>query len=156
MSFSAIEDGNTLSAPPGDLHHSPSAQEQEVEALDPFLVDDPEDPEPVTPAPIAALAPTPATDSRDITPSHEVEISTPPLSITPEVKSLNVDKPVPPPPAPAPVDESSEEDEPEVPAVYLPQLVLPTMFLPIPNVRLCHHLTWWYQSTTRVYSPHVD
>ncbi|VDC03511.1 unnamed protein product [Peniophora sp. CBMAI 1063] len=136
MSFSAIEDVNTPSVPPGDLHQSPSLQEQEVEALDPFLVDDPEDPEPITPAPIAALAPTPATDSRDITPSHEVEISTPPLSVTPEVKpepSLNVDKPVPPPPAPAPASESSEEDEPEVPAVYLPQLVLPTMFLPIPN-----------------------
>ncbi|KZV68226.1 hypothetical protein PENSPDRAFT_653361 [Peniophora sp. CONT] len=133
MSFSAIEESRM---PPGELHQSPQAQE--VEALDPFLVDDPEDPEPVTPAPVAvsALAPIPASDSRDITPSHEVEISTPPLSVTPEVKpeaTLNIDKPVPPPPAPAVASESSEEDEPEVPAVYLPQLVLPTMFLPIPN-----------------------
>jgi hypothetical protein len=38
-----------------------------------------------------------------------------------------------------------------VPAVHLPQLVLPTMFLPIPNVRMSSHLTWWLTRRTPIY-----
>ena len=41
----------------------------------------------------------------------------------------------------------SDEDEEEMPDLYIPALIAPTMFLPIPNVRLSNFpkpvLTWW-------------
>jgi hypothetical protein len=41
----------------------------------------------------------------------------------------------------------SDEDEEEMPDLYIPALIAPTMFLPIPNVRLSYFfkpvLTWW-------------
>jgi hypothetical protein len=53
---------------------------------------------------------------------------------------------LPPPPAPAPGPDS-DEDEEEMPDLYIPALIAPTMFLPIPNVRLSYFfkpvLTWW-------------
>ena len=49
-------------------------------------------------------------------------------------------------PAPAPGPDS-DEDEEEMPDLYIPALIAPTMFLPIPNVRLSNFpkpvLTWW-------------
>ncbi|KAI9440584.1 hypothetical protein H4582DRAFT_1937879 [Lactarius indigo] len=130
----------------------PKYGEQEQEPVpDPFLVDDPEnplsDPEPPTQEP----APSPP----DSTPAESVVLSpTVPEIVLP---SENVpapppveDKPVPAPPPPPPVV-SDTDSEPEAPTVYLPQLVLPTMFLPIPNVRISSHLTWWLTRRTSVY-----
>ncbi len=124
----------------------PEYGEQE-QVPDPFLVDDPlSDPEP----PAQEPAPSPP----DATPSELVALSpvAPELPLPPE----NVpapppieDKPVPAPPPPPVV--SDTESESEAPAVYLPQLVLPTMFLPIPNVRISSHLTWWLTRRTSVY-----
>jgi hypothetical protein len=56
----------------------------------------------------------------------------------PLMPSPNVNKDVPPPPA--------SDAESEAPELYLPGLTMPTMFLPIPNVRLSlsYTLTWWF------------
>lgn len=63
--------------------------------------------------------------------------------------SVDVHKAVPPPPA---ADSSDEEEE--VPEIYAPGLIIPTMFLPIPNVRLSvfYSLTWWL-SKRLLYEP---
>jgi hypothetical protein len=71
-------------------------------------------------------------------------ISQPNLLLSP-----NINKDVPPPPS------DSEEEEEEVPDVHLPGLVLPTMFLPIPNVRrffLSNQLTWWLPRSLMYYT----
>ncbi|KAI0272511.1 hypothetical protein BC834DRAFT_350454 [Gloeopeniophorella convolvens] len=121
----------------------------EDETPNPFLVDDPEDPLSDPEPPTPALAPPPVVSSSDVTPAESVALS-------PAVS----ESPLPPPPAPPPAAEkpvpvptptSDTESEPDVPAVYLPQLVLSTMFLPIPNVRLNSHLTWWLTRRASVY-----
>jgi hypothetical protein len=62
---------------------------------------------------------------------------------TPHTVSLpspNVDKAIPPPPS------SDTTDEDEAPDLYLSGLLMPTLFLPIPNVRRSfssNYLTWW-------------
>jgi len=128
----------------------PEYGEQEHEqGPDPFLVDDPEnllsDPEP-EPTPSSA-----ASSSPDATPDEPVDLSpaAPELSLPPE------NAPAPPPvedkPVPAPPPVSDTESESEAPVVYLPELVLPTMFLPIPNVRISSPLTWWLTRRASVY-----
>ncbi|KAI0041324.1 hypothetical protein FA95DRAFT_708926 [Auriscalpium vulgare] len=64
----------------------------------------------------------------------------PPVQLPP----VNVNKPV---PAFSSVPSSKTDSEPDAPAVYLPQLVQPTMFLPIPNVRRKYFLD--YNATDR-------
>lgn len=61
-----------------------------------------------------------------------------PSEVPPSMPSPNVNKDVPPPPA--------SDAESEAPELYLPGLTMPTMFLPIPNVRLSlsYTLTWWF------------
>ncbi|KAH9072081.1 hypothetical protein EDB83DRAFT_193718 [Lactarius deliciosus] len=135
-------------APPSP--QPPEYGEQEVP--DPFLVDDPETP-PSDPEPPAQE---PAPSPPDSTPSESVALS----PAVPEIvlPSENVptpppveDKPIPAPPPPPPPVVSDTDSEPEAHTVYLPQLVLPTMFLPIPNVRISSHLTWWLTRRTSVY-----
>ena len=58
-----------------------------------------------------------------------------------------IDKPIPTLPA-SWVTESETADKP---VVHYPQLVMPTMFLPIPNVHLSSYPIWWL--TRRI--PHV-
>ncbi|KAI0255914.1 hypothetical protein BJV78DRAFT_582446 [Lactifluus subvellereus] len=111
--------------------------DDDEQAPNPFLIDVSEeplsDPEPELPAPALVLPP--ASSPLEASPSESIALSPAssqlPLPSEPApvpLPSINVDKPVPaPPPA------SDTESEPEAPAVYLPQLVLPTMFLPIPN-----------------------
>lgn len=69
-------------------------------------------------------------DASDEEAVQEIPISTP----TRTLLSPNVNKDVPPPPS-----ESDEEDAPEI---YLPLLVLPTNFLPIPNAS-CFLAVWF-------------
>lgn len=122
----------------------------------PFLVDDPEDPISDPGSPPAALAPVlplepellapelpevPPAETVVLTPAPQTELPLPPEPTTPAV-----DKPVPALPV-----ASDTESETEVPAVHLPQLVLPTMFLPIPNVRMSSHLTWWLTRRAPIY-----
>jgi len=107
------------------------------DAPNPFLIDDPDDSEPATPMP------PPKEEGPSPSPSHELPL-----------EAMDVNKPVPPPPAasaPAPAVVSGSDSEPELPVLFLPQLILPTMFLPIPNVRLSFHLLWWYSKARVLY-----
>lgn len=125
----------------------PPEYDEPAHVPDPFLVDDPEnplsDPEPTAQAP--------APPSPEATPSDPVALS----PAAPELSLPQENVPAPPPvedkPVPAPPPVSDTESESEAPAVYLPQLVLPTMFLPIPNVRISSPLTWWLTRRTSVY-----
>lgn len=113
----------------------------EEDVPDPFLVDDEGDalssedgsvPAPASPAPAQevslSLIPSPS-------PLPSAQLSPRPLL------SPNVNKDVPPPPV-----SDSEDDDDDAPELYLPGLIIPTMFLPIPNVRhsfTSNLLTWW-------------
>ena len=114
----------------------PPPEHADPEVPDPFLVDDEEDPlsdEDLGESSITAPA-------DEISSARLVTLTTPPLTpLTP-----NVNKAVPPPPPP-----DTDEDSDDAPELYLPGLVIPTMFLPIPNVRrpsISYHLTWWLSS----------
>jgi hypothetical protein len=103
----------------------------EPEVPDPFLIDDDEDDsdEDTGITPTDSQHPTPAAD--------EVPLATPNPFGSP-LQSPNRNKDVPPPPQ----SDSDEEDSPEL---YLPGLCIPTMFLPIPNVRAFSPplIVWW-------------
>lgn len=49
---------------------------------------------------------------------------------TPSSSPVNVNKEVPPPP----LSDTDDDEQDDTPDLYLPGLILPTMFLPIPNV----------------------
>ncbi|KAK0489184.1 hypothetical protein IW261DRAFT_401468 [Armillaria novae-zelandiae] len=102
------------------------------EVPDPFLIDDDDEKSSNNDG-----SPQLSTSRQSMTPAEEI-----PLAASRASPSLNINKDVPPPP-PSQVD--TEPDEDEAPDLYLPGLVLPTMFLPIPNVRrpLSYTLTWW-------------
>ncbi|KAI0285811.1 hypothetical protein BGY98DRAFT_909570 [Russula aff. rugulosa BPL654] len=99
---------------------SPRRSDDGEETLDPFLVDDPEDPlsDLGSPSPAPALSLDPGSSLLDTSPSESVTLSPAPTSEPP----LSAE--------PAPQTPASEQ---EAPVVHLPQLVMPTMFLPIPN-----------------------
>ncbi|GJE91272.1 tetratricopeptide repeat protein [Phanerochaete sordida] len=118
----------------------------EPDVPDPFVVDDgdDDDDDEESHPDNDNLAP-PSVPEDDETPAAEDEIALAQSAIL-EPPPLDLDKPVPPPPVDAEPpsglaydedagdneeDESSEDDEP--PELYLPGLILPTMFLPIPN-----------------------
>jgi hypothetical protein len=113
---------------------SPPAAYIEPEVPDPFLVDDSaSDDDDGRPSPHVSAS------QQTIMPADEVILSQSPSSSTASTQlSPNRNKAVPPPPS-----ESDPEDE-EAPELYLPGLVIPTMFLPIPNVRFSFsfQLTW--------------
>ena len=119
-----------------DAGAPPEAMESEVP--DPFIIEDSEcvlsEGEVALPADVEiALA-----QSAVLSPSEA----------TPSLPSPNVNKDIPPPPA--------SETESEAPELYLPGLTMPTMFLPIPNVRLSlsYTLTWWFhQRPPLMYRP---
>jgi hypothetical protein len=129
---------------------SPQRSNDGEETPNPFLVDDPEDelsdPGSPTPAPVPPLDP--GSLLPETSPSESVALSPAPseLVLPAEPVAPAVDKPVPALPV-----VSDTESEQEAPAVHLPQLVMPTMFLPIPNVRISSHLTWWLTRRTPVY-----
>ena len=137
--------------PPSPQHSNDGEQ-----TLDPFLVDDPEDPlsDPGSPDPAPVPHPhllDPVSLPLEISPSESVALSPAlapsELPLPPEPAPPAVDKPVP----ALPVNSSDTESETEATAVHLPQLVMPTMFLPIPNVRISSHLTWWLTRRTPIY-----
>ncbi len=100
---------------------------------DPFLIDDDDEKSSNNDG-----SPQLSTSRQSMTPAEEI-----PLAASLASPLLNINKDVPPPP-PSQVDTDPDEDE--SPDLYLPPgLVLPTMFLPIPNVRrpLSYTLTWW-------------
>ena len=134
---------------------SPRRSDDGEETPNPFLVDDPEDPlsDPGSPlpAPESVLPVDPGSLLPETSPSESVTLSPapssePPLPAEPAPQTPAVDKPVPALPV-----VSDTESEQEAPAVHLPQLVMPTMFLPIPNVRINSYLTWWLTRRTPIY-----
>ncbi|KAE9396866.1 hypothetical protein BT96DRAFT_977219 [Gymnopus androsaceus JB14] len=99
---------------------SPQLLDTDTELREPIISNPPDVyVEPETPDPF--LIDSDASDEEIEPNNQELPVSTPTRLLT--VQNLNKD--VPPPPS-----ESEEEDAPEL---YLPGLVLPTMFLPIPN-----------------------
>ncbi|EPQ56229.1 hypothetical protein GLOTRDRAFT_138022 [Gloeophyllum trabeum ATCC 11539] len=123
---------------------------------DPFLVDDSESSDAGSERePQAAPVTSDSQLSESMHPAEEISLAASATLPTPSqpspapLPSPNLNKSVPPTPAPISDD---EEDEEETPEVYLPALVHPTMFLPIPNVRLSSafsSLTWWLSSSRR-------
>jgi hypothetical protein len=115
----------------------------EAETPDPFLIDEEGDALSEDEDSSAAVS------QLTVSPAHDVPLDLPPAS-SPEPDSAprqaptsplpNLNKDVPPPPS------SESEQEDEIPDLYVPMLIMPTMFLPIPNVRLplfAITLTWW-------------
>lgn len=113
---------------------------------DPFLVEDPMEPlsEPETTVQEPASPPLP------LAPEPVVLSPTVPTLAQP-LENVPVQTPITEKPVPAIPHGSDTGSEPDVPTVYLPQLVMPTMFLPIPNVRISSPLTWWLTGRTSVY-----
>ena len=122
----------------------PPAVHVEPEVPDPFIVDDGSHDDSDSDDGAAEHL---AVGNTDGTPAAEDEIALAQSTILEPAAALNVDKPVPPPPDETTGagttglayddddDEDEEEDEDdEPPELYLPGLILPTMFLPIPNV----------------------
>lgn len=103
------------------------SKHSEPEVPDPFLVDDSDSEEDLD-----TEEDPPVSDVNSF-PAHPSEST----SITPPTADIN--KAVPSP-------ESNNDEEEEAPDLYLQELVMPTMFLPIPNVCLplpFSHLFWW-------------
>lgn len=134
-----------------DRHYSSSSSSSSAmstEMLPEEKVTAVQDPSPPPPPLVEPEVPNPfliEDEDSDSTPEEELPSLPSPI--------INVNKDVPPPPPQ--LDSSDEEDAPDL---YLPGLVLPTMFLPIPNVRrpLSYLLMWWlprgllYSSTFRL------
>jgi hypothetical protein len=127
--------------------------DDDEETPNPFLVDDPEDPlsDPGSPPPAAVLPLHPGFLVPEASLSESVTLSPAPssepsLPAEPAPQAPSVDKPIPALPV-----VSDTESEQEAPAVHLPQLVMPTMFLPIPNVRINSYLTWWLTRRAPIY-----
>lgn len=106
---------------------SPPAPVGEPDVPDPFLKE-PVDSEDESVSAEEGISPfaTPAVEEVTLAPTEPVTPSLP--------RSPNINKSVPPTPLPQASDDD-DEDEDEAPEFYLPGLTLPTMFLPIPNVR---------------------
>ncbi|KAI0766703.1 hypothetical protein BD413DRAFT_569946 [Trametes elegans] len=129
---------------------SPPAPVGEPEVPDPFMR------EPEDSSSEEASAPSDGEEDGPPPPAEEITLAPPPVPApsTPSVPhSPNMNKSVPPTPVPAASDD--DEDEEEVPELYLPGLTLPTMFLPIPNVRYpaFSSLTWWLSKDVVNYRP---
>lgn len=135
---------------------TPRSALAEPEVPDPFIVDDGEDDDDedkeLEPAKLALEV---GAGEEEETPAAEDEIALA-QSIILDPSILNVDKPVPPPPTQqvqakiqntgvnevsglayddGDEDEDDEDEDEEPLELYLPGLILPTMFHPIPNVR---------------------
>lgn len=116
-----------------------------AETLDPFLVDDEDEEDSLSGEETVEENTSPVANSPQVvSPSEPVPLDLPssPEVNTPRPQPLipNLQKDVPPPPS------EYEEEEEEVPELYVPALIVPTMFLPIPNVRRSFSsnlLIWW-------------
>jgi hypothetical protein len=174
----AMEDPTTFSTPPTDALTTqeaegtveeespldltspppPSHLNLQYDTPDPgaFLIDDPDDPvsdddQHTTPVLSSHHHPSELSiASAEISLAQSLSQDQSQLSpvVSSPLSSANIHKDVPAPPPPA------SSDEEEVPELYLPGLIIPTMFLPIPNVRrsFSFHLTWWLSKSLMYYS----
>lgn len=143
-----VETSQTLFTPSEPVLSSPPTAYVEPEVPDPFLIDDEEDP--LSDNEEAGAAAAVSESQQTILPAHEISLSSEPTPTNFTVPPPNVNKDVPPPPFP-----TTESDEVEAPDLYFPGLILPAMFLPIPNVRRpfsSNHLTWWLPRTLLYYN----
>jgi hypothetical protein len=120
---------------PAENTESGSTFPTELVDPDSFLIDDPDNPlsddEDAKPSPTAPILPPEDVPDNPIGQAEEISLAnTPSESTALPLMSPNIHKEVPLPPRP---DSDNEDEEP--PELYLPGLVIPTMFLPIPNVR---------------------
>lgn len=131
----------------------------EPEVPDPFLIeeeddtsssDKEEDERETSVGPSATSSEPPAAQEIALTVSTLTGATTSPVPSEPPMLSpLNVNKDVPPPPP------GETEQEEETPELFLPGLIIPTMFLPIPNVRRSFYssnmLLWWLPKSSSMY-----
>jgi len=117
----------------------------------PFLVDDPDyplsDPRLLSPMPVPPLHP--VTLPLEVLPAEMVLLTAAQTELP-----LPPDSELSPPPIvnnALPTSLVTELETGDKPAVHFPQLVMPTMFLPIPNVCLHSYSIWWL---TSAHSPH--
>lgn len=106
----------------------------EPEVPDPFIVDDGEDSDSTGEhdSDAAGEADDNQAADEDIALAQSAILDAPvSASVQQPPLSPNVNKAVPPPPSSSSTDEEEEEEPPEL---YLPGLIIPTLFLPIPNV----------------------
>jgi len=148
-----------------DEHHFPQAEEPQLnpheqdpsasgptafvepETPDPFLIDDEEE-DSLSEEEAAEETSSDANSQQVVLPTEAVPLdppSSPEASIPRPLPNLQKD--VPPPP--------SESEEEYVPELYVSALIVPTMFLPIPNVRhsfSSNLLTWWLSRNSMYYN----
>jgi len=124
---------------------------------DPFLVDDAEDSMSEEESTNTISSPhspghSPAAEEISLTQPSTSSLPSSPLSNP--VAERSGEAPLPPLPSKAAPSPDSEDDEEETPDLYIPALTVPTMFLPIPNVRfsLFKPLTWWLSKNLINYS----
>ncbi|RDB20833.1 Trafficking protein particle complex subunit 12 [Hypsizygus marmoreus] len=135
------DEGQAVSSEPEPepMFSSPPAVYVEPEVPDPFLIDGEENDYSDHGEEEAADAAAAVTESQvTISPPHEIPLASPSESIISQqpqhtvslslIPAPNINKDVPPPPS-----SDSETDSDEAPDLYHPGLVIPTMFLPIPN-----------------------
>jgi hypothetical protein len=138
----------------GDLPFVSSPPPQHVEPdPDSFLIDDPEDPvsdDENTMSLHSSRGPQGSHSDQFNTSAEDISLAQSKTDdyLSP-LSSANLNKVVPPTPPP-----ESDEEEEKTPELYLPGLIIPTMFLPIPNVRrsFSFHLTWWLSRSLMYYS----
>jgi trafficking protein particle complex subunit 12 len=111
-----------------------AAAEEDASAINPFLIDDDE------PTPDADeqftendIAQTPNSDDIPLSAAAQSSMFAPFSAAAQRTTFPNLNKDVPPPPS-----QDSDQEEEDTPDLYLPSLVNPSMFLPIPNVRCPH------------------
>jgi hypothetical protein len=122
----------------------------EPEVPDPFLVD--EEGDALSEEERNATNTLEETVSESRTPAHEIsllpqEATTAAAEVPPFSPSPAADKDVP----PLPTTDSEKEEAPEL---FVPALIAPSMFLPIPNVRrsfIYNHLTWYLSRSIMYY-----
>lgn len=160
-------------APPSESTLIDTTVYVEQEVPDPFLIDDEGDAmsedereehereRETSVAPSAASSEPPAAQevalSVSTTTLNTAAMTSPSPSEPPILSPLNVNKDVPPPPEEEQEQDAEEgtQEEEEVPDLFLPGLIIPTMFLPIPNVRRSLYspnmLLWWLPKSTSMY-----
>jgi len=127
----------SLPLPPSPLMEpvDPTKLPENPQEVDPFFHDD--DPSP-------SEASTGSSSSGHLQHSATTDIA---LTSPPPNQTIQPSPAQPLPSASAAPGPDSDEDDEEMPELYIPALIAPTMFLPIPNVRLSYFfkpvLIWW-------------
>ncbi|CAL1715088.1 unnamed protein product [Somion occarium] len=141
-----LADGESTAIAEGSMMEgNPGLSLTETDVPDPFLVDDPD--EPISDSEDEDEEPVPPSEY-DVTPADEIALAQSTI-FSPPTAAFLLNKPTPPTPNPsspkpftspsAPLarkdeDSSSSSEEDDSPLdLYLPKLVLPTMFHPLPN-----------------------